>query len=84
MLKKSHGGILTCPQCNGHQLLPFEQDYICGCCDWNSFESSVAAGQLDDLIYEYECTIGHEPLPRGRVVSEEVEKFHDPGGRHSA
>lgn len=54
--KRKIASLSTCPRCKGSDLLPFEADLICANCDWNSFAESVRAGQLDELIYDYECS----------------------------
>jgi hypothetical protein len=47
-------GLKVCPACGSENLVHVDSDTICGTCPWNSAVMSVEAGELDDLIYEYE------------------------------
>ena len=40
----------ACPSCGSDDLLKMECDCICLDCSWDSAESYVAAGGMDDLI----------------------------------
>ncbi len=64
--EKCQDEIQRCPQCKLHNLLRDQQDFICLECDWNSAESAVANGGLDELFYAYECSLIEPPAEVSR------------------
>lgn len=52
--KKSAQATARCPKCESKDLMPFEGDYFCLGCNWDSLKTSVARGDLDDAMYNYE------------------------------
>jgi hypothetical protein len=53
-VQKKIMALRACPACGSENLVHVDHDVVCGSCPWNSAVMSVEAGELDDLMYEYE------------------------------
>ena len=72
-----------CPDCQSDNIHKMNVDVFCFDCDWNSWESYVASGGMDDLAWAYLEHFGGSQLYKNSIKEEETQTMNQ-GECHEA